>query len=131
MNGGPVFLGAEDVLAIHRRVVVEFGGDPGLRDRGPLESAVAMPRAMFAGAYLHTDLPHMAAAYHYHLCANHPFVDGNKRVGLATAEVFLLANGHSLNATDDELVELTLGIACGTTGKEAVAEFYRERVRGG
>jgi len=124
----PVFVGVADAITIHRRMVDDFGGDSGLRDRGLLESALAMPKAMFGGDYLHADLPSMAAAYHYHLCANHPFVDGNKRVAVAVAEVFLRANGLQLEATDDEIVELTLGVASGTTGKREVTDFYVKRV---
>lgn len=71
----------------------------------------------------------MAAAYHYYLCANHPFIDGNKRVAVAVAEVFLRANGLQLVATDDEIVELTLGVANGAIGKREVTDFYVERVR--
>ena len=126
---GLIFVSVGDAITIHRRMVDEFGGDSGLRDRGLLESALAMPKAMFDGNYLHVDLPSMAAAYHYHLCANHPFVDGNKRVAVAVAEIFLRANGLQLEASDDEVVELTLGVASGTTGKPDVTEFYAKRVR--
>jgi death-on-curing protein len=126
---GLIFVSVSNAITIHRRMVDEFGGDPGLRDRGLLESALAMPKAMFGGDYLHVDLPSMAAAYHYHLCANHPFIDGNKRVAVAVAEVFLRANGLQLEATDDEIVELTFDVASGTTGKPEVTDFYRERVR--
>ena len=126
---GLTFVSVSDAIAIHRRMVDEFGGDPGLRDRGLLESALAMPKAMFGGDYLHADLPSMAAAYHYHLCANHPFIDGNKRVAVAVAEVFLRANGLQLDTTDDEIVELTLGVASGTMGKLEVANLYAARVR--
>jgi death-on-curing protein len=126
---GLIFVSVGDAITIHRRMVDEFGGDSGLRDRGLLESALAMPKAMFDGDYLHVDLPSMAAAYHYHLCANHPFVDGNKRVAVAVAEIFLRANGLQLEASDDEVVELTLGVASGTTGKPDVTEFYAKRVR--
>ncbi len=128
MMEGLIFVSVSDAVMIHRRLVEEFGGDSGLRDRGLLESALAMPKAMFGGDYLHVDLPSMAAAYHYHLCANHPFVDGNKRVAVAVAEVFLRANGLQLDATDDEIVELTLGVASGTIGKPAVSDFYAARV---
>jgi death-on-curing protein len=126
---GLTFVSVGDAITIHRRMVDEFGGDSGLRDRGLLESALAMPKAMFDGDYLHVDLPSMAAAYHYHLCANHPFVDGNKRVAVAVAEIFLRANGLPLEASDDEIVELTIGVASGTTGKPAVTDFYAKRVR--
>lgn len=126
---GLIFVSVGDAITIHRRMVDEFGGDSGLRDRGLLESALALPKAMFGGNYLHVDLPSMAAAYHYHLCANHPFADGNKRVAVAVAEVFLRANALQLEATDDEIVELTLGVASGATGKPEVIDFYVKRVR--
>jgi death-on-curing protein len=125
---GLIFVSVGHAITIHRRMVDEFGGDSGLRDRGLLESALAMPKAMFGGDYLHVDLPSMAAAYHYHLCANHPFVDGNKRVAVAVAEVFLRADGLQLEATDDEIVELTLGVASGATGKPEVIDFFVKRV---
>jgi death-on-curing protein len=125
-----IFLSVADVLRIHARVVADFGGDPGLRDRGLLESATAMPHAMFAGSYLHPDLSAMAAAYHFHLCANHPFIDGNKRVAVAAAEVFLLVNGRELDATDDELEELTLGVAGGLLAKQYVTAFFAKHVPG-
>lgn len=120
-----VFLSVAEVLRIHRRIIADFGGDDVLRDRGLLESAVAMPHAMFDGAFLHPDLATMAAAYHFHLCANHPFVDGNKRVAVAAAEIFLLANGAALDATDDELEQLTLGVANAVLGKDDVITFFR------
>lgn len=110
-------------------MIAEFGGDPGLRDRGLLESAVAMPRAMFSGNYLHPGLPAMAAAYHFHLCVNHPFVDGNKRVAVATAEVFLLVNGSELTAADRDLEEMTIGVAAGTISKEQVKVFFESNTR--
>lgn len=123
----PAFLSVDDILIIHRRVVEEFGGDPGLRDRGLLESAVAMPRACFSGDFLHGGLPEMAAAYHFHLCSNHPFIDGNKRVAVAAAEVFLLINGLELVVSDAELEELTMGVASGEIAKDDVIEFFRGR----
>ena len=123
-----VFLSEDAVLEIHRRVIEAFGGDPGLRDRGLLASAVAMPSAAFGGAELHAGLAEKAAAYHFHLCANHPFVDGNKRVAATAAEVFLLMNGMELAADDDDLVKLTLGVASGQVSKEQVIDFFKESV---
>lgn len=123
-----VFLSVEVVLQIHARVVEEFGGDQGLRDRGLLESAVSMPQSTFAGEFLHADVAEMAAAYHYHLCSNHPFLDGNKRVAVAVSEIFLLSNGNELIAGDDELEELTLGVARGQMSKEAVIAFFKQHI---
>ena len=108
------FLSVDELLAIHQRGIAEHGGSPELHDRGLLESAAAMPFAQFGGQYLHHGLPAMAAAYLFHLCKNHPFVDGNKRVAVAAAEVFVLLNDHELQATDSQLEELTLGVADGS-----------------
>ncbi len=119
-----VFLSVPDIVEIHERVIVEFGGDTGLRNRGLLESAVAMPQAMFSGQYLHRDLAEMAAAYHFHLGSNHPFIDGNKRVAVAAAELFLLLNGWKFQATDEEIETITLELASGRVSKEQVIEFY-------
>ncbi len=122
------FLSVEMVMQIHQRVIEEFGGDLGLRDRGLLESAVAMPQSTFGGSFLHVDLADKAAAYLFHLCANHAFIDGNKRVAVAAAEVFILANGCELSASDDELIEITLSVAQGLASKDEVIEFFRKHV---
>ena len=124
MTSSTIFLSVDDVLAVHLRVIQEFGGDSGLRDRGMLESAVAMPQAVFGGQELHPGLASKAAAYHFHLCSNHPFVDGNKRVAVATAELFLILNGFELSASDDEIEEMTLGVARGEMSKDQVVEFF-------
>lgn len=124
-----VFLTVDDVLEIHCRVIEAFGGDEGLRDRGLLESAVAMPRSTFDGTELHPGLAQKAAAYHFHLCANHPFVDGNKRVAVATAELFVMVNGRELSASDDELVELTMGVASGCLSKARAVAFFEACVQ--
>ena len=121
---GLVFLSVTDIMKVHERVITEFGGDAGLRDRGLLESAAAMPQAMFSGRFLHTNPAEMAAAYHFHLCANHPFIDGNKRVAVASAELFLLLNGYELAATDDAMERITIGLASGRVSKEQVTAFY-------
>jgi len=128
MSDAPYFLTKAHVFAIHRRVIDEFGGNPGVRDHGLLESAVRMPAARFAGVYLHDGIPAMAAAYLFHLCKNHAFMDGNKRVALASAEVFLLLNERQLNATDDELEVLTVAVASGRVSKQEVTEFFSDHV---
>lgn len=119
-----IFLSVANIITIHGRLIEEFGGDEGLRDRGLFESAAAMPQAMFSGKYLHSNLAEMAAAYHFHLCSNHPFIDGNKRVAVASAELFLILNGYELEATDDELENITLELASGKLSKEAIVDFY-------
>jgi death-on-curing protein len=121
----PAFLSTDQVLAIHRRMIAEFGGEPTVRDLGLLESAVAMPAAQVGGQYLHKGAATMAAAYLFHLCRNHPFVDGNKRTALVAAEVFLLANGYRLAATNAELEQLTLGVAACEISKAETVAFFR------
>ena len=128
MSISPTFLNVEHVIAIHRRMVAEFGGSTAIRNRGLLESAVAMPAARFGGEYLHTTIEAMAAAYLFHLCKNHPFVDGNKRTAVATAEVFLLLNDRELTATNEELERLTLAVADGSITKKQTIAFFKEHV---
>jgi death-on-curing protein len=122
----PDFLTLDEVLAIHAHQVDRYGGAPGIRDAKLLDSALAMPRATFGAELLHPTLFEQAAAYLFHLVKNHPFVDGNKRVGLATALLFLQLNAVRIRATDDELVDLVLGVAAGTRSKADVAVFLRE-----
>jgi death-on-curing protein len=98
-------------------MVDEFGGDPAVRDRGLLESAVALPASQFGGEYLHGGIPEMGSAYLFHICRNHAFVDGNKRTALTTAEMFVLLNGMRLVATNEELEELTFGVAASEIAK--------------
>jgi death-on-curing protein len=129
MKNAPIFLSVEHVLAIHERMIVEFGGEASVRDYGLLESAVAMPAAGFGGEFLHDGVPAMAAAYLFHLCQNHPFVDGNKRTAVATAEIFVLLNGRSLSATNRELEHLTLGVADGTVSKGEAIKFFKRHVK--
>ncbi|HEY4375162.1 MAG TPA: type II toxin-antitoxin system death-on-curing family toxin [Burkholderiales bacterium] len=85
-------LTVDAVLAIHEQVLEAHGGGPGIRDKALLESAVAAPQASYAGTPVFTDPMEIAAAYFFYLCRNHPFVDGNKRAGLAACLVFLQLN---------------------------------------
>jgi death-on-curing protein len=121
----PDFLDVADVLTIHRLQVDRFGGTEGLRDQGLLSSAVSQPQLTFDGEFVHNDLVEMAAAYLFHLVSNHPFVDGNKRVGLATALVFLDMNGLPLRHGTDDLYELTMAVAEGSADKSEVTATLR------
>lgn len=113
----PRFIGIGVVRAIHALQIQEFGGSDGIRDEGLLESAIAQPMATFEGEYLHGDVFAMAAAYLFHLVKNHPFIDGNKRTGLAVCLVFLQANGVSPAHSTDALYDLTMGVADGGMDK--------------
>jgi death on curing protein len=111
-----------EVLEIHRRLIDRFGGSHGLRDDGLLDSAslAAPQRQHYEGAGLAT----CAATYAFHLTRNHPFVDGNKRVGAAVAELFIGLNSATLTASNDEVVELFLGIAAGTVSRNEVEQLF-------
>jgi len=122
-----LFLTLDEALAIHAHQIARYGGALGLRDRGLLESALAMPAATFAGENLHPSLAEQAAAYLFHLVKNHPFVDGNKRVGLACSLAFLRLNGIRVRATDDDLVDIVTGVAEGRHTKANVAVFFHDR----
>lgn len=124
------FLGLEEVIALHARQIERYGGAEGVRDLGLLESAVAAPEASFDGVYLHETLPEMAAAYLFHLAQNHAFIDGNKRVAAASMIMFVYLNDHDLECDEDELVELTVGVASGKTTKSAVAVFLASKITG-
>jgi death on curing protein len=115
------FLTLDDVLALHAGSIARFGGDPGVKDLGLLESAIAMPQATFGGQDLHETLAEKAAAYLFHVVKNHAFVDGNKRTGLACALVFLELNGHRWVASDETLVSITLEVASSARSKASVA----------
>lgn len=124
----PVFLTVEQVIAIHDEQLSRFGGTPGLRDPGLLESALEQPRATMFGNLLHPNLPSQAAAYLYHLARNHPFVDANKRTALASTLTFLTINGYPRAIKVAEAFDLTLSVAQGNMEKGALAEVIAEQM---
>jgi death on curing protein len=121
----PEFLDLGDVIEVHRLQLDAFGGLDGIRDRDLLESAVAQPQAAFGGTFLHEDLFAMAAAYLFHIVQNHPFIDGNKRTGLAVALTFLELNGYPIRQDSPALYDATIGVADGRVNKETFADLFR------
>jgi len=119
----PKFLSFSEVLEIHQDQILRYGGASGVRDIDLLKSALGMPSATYGGQYLHTDIFEMASAYLFHLVQNHPFVDGNKRVGAVAAIVFLILNGYDFDAPEDEFVEMVLSVARSELDKADVAIF--------
>ena len=126
---GPVFLTLDEILAIQAEQIQRYGGTKGLRARDLLESAIAMPAATYGGEFLHSTLFDMAAAYLFHLCNNHPFLDGNKRTALATCLTFLWLNDLEVVTDPDQIADLVLGVADGSVGKAQVAVYLEERSR--
>jgi death on curing protein len=123
-----LYLSLDQVLQIHEAHIERFGGSAGLRDPGALESAVARPAMTFGGEDLYADIPSKAAALMHSLVMNHAFVDGNKRVGVTAAELFLRLNGYRLDASNPELEELTMTVARGELDGEALAIWFRQRI---
>jgi death-on-curing protein len=125
----PRFLTLEEVLEIHADQIERYGGSRGTRDTDLLQSAIAMPESGFGEHYLHADLFEMAAAYLFHLVQNHPFVDGNKRVGAMAAFTFLKLNGLTLTAGNMAFESVVLSVAQGKMGKAGVDEFLRKHAK--
>ena len=125
----PEFLETEDVLNIHQVLVEQFGGMPGVRDEGLLESALSQPKATFFGELLHPTIHEQAAAYLYHIAKNHPFLDGNKRTAYGGMEAFLRLNGYNLNPTDDEAYDMVMRVAQGEITKEELSRFVEQHIQ--
>jgi death-on-curing protein len=123
-----VHLSVDTVLKIHKESIRRFGGNPDLRSRELLESAVAAPQAVFGGKTIFTDRIEIAAAYLYYICSNHPFIDGNKRTALASCIVFLKLNGLKLTPDSKDWESLTMDIAAGRISRETATVRLRERV---
>jgi len=124
-----VFLTLDEILRIHNDQILRYGGSPGVRDLGLLQSAVAMPPMGIGDHYFHGDEFEMAAAYLFHITRNHPFVDANKRTGAVAALVFLALNGIELAATEDKFEALVRKVAEGRLDKAGIAQFLRENSR--
>jgi death-on-curing protein len=120
------FLSVEEILEIHRDQIERYGGDDGIRDRGLLESAVAMPRQSFGEEYLHGSVFEMAAAYAFHLAESQSFVDGNKRTALASAYTFLALNGYRLVEQGDRLYEAMIAVGTHRLDKKGLAHVLQE-----
>jgi death-on-curing protein len=124
-----LFLTLEQVIALHELIVSEIGGSHGTRNLGAIESALAQPRQTFGGAELYPTLEEKAAVLGFSLISNHPFVDGNKRIGLAATVALLRANGRDLNGSVDEQERIVLAVASGEVNREAWTIWVREHAR--
>ena len=120
------FLTFSEILLILEDQIRNYGGAYGVRDINLLSSALYMPESSFNGKYLHKSIPAMAAAYAFHICQNHPFIDGNKRVTLASSLVFLEINEYEFICKDETLYNEIIGIAKGEIKKESVIKFYEK-----
>ena len=117
------YLTLTEVLAIYERILEQSGGTVGIRDLGALESALAQPRMTFEGKDLYPTIAEKAAALGFSLINNHPFIDGNKRLGHAVMEIFLILNGFEIEADIDDQEHLILGVAAGNIKREELKEW--------
>lgn len=118
-----------EVVELHQQILRLTGGALGMRDLGLLESALAQPKATFDGVELHPTLIEKAAAPGFSLVANHSFVDGNKRVGHAAMELFLVLNGEEIEAPVDEQERLMLDVAAGAVDRASLARWLEAHIK--
>ena len=122
------YISLDAVLVLHRRIIQTSGGSAGIRDHGGLASAIAQPLMTFGEQDLYPTVIEKAAALCFSLIQNHPFVDGNKRVGHAAMEVFLRSNGYRIDATVDIQEQIILGVASGEVSREQLVGWLREHI---
>ena len=122
-------LSLDEVLEIHDQQIERYGGSAGIRDIAALESAIATPQVTFGGEFLHASIPAMAAAHLFHLCQNHPFIDGNKRAGANAAITFLVINGWEPTFEEEELVAVVLSVASEGLSKLRLIEAFEAHTK--
>ena len=119
------YLYPKQVLYLYQRVIQQSGGTVGLRDEGLLESAVYRPQASFGGQDLYPDLFSKTAALGHSIISNHPFVDGNKRVGVEAMQLMLQVNGYDLHASTEAKFEFVMEITKGKLTEQAIADWLK------
>ncbi len=122
------YLTLGQVLFLHQRLIEQSGGTSGIHDQNALESALAQPKMTFEGKELYPSLAEKAAALCYSLINNHPFVDGNKRIGHAAMEVFLVMNGYEIEAPIDEQEEIMLKLASSKMERSDFLDWLKDKI---
>jgi len=129
MKHGPVWISEELVIAVHARQITEHGGSAGIRDKSLLQSALARPQQLYAYGDPSPDIAELAASLAYGIAKNHPFVDGNKRTAAVLCELFIMVNGMSLEASDQEMLSVFLALAGGSLNEDELADWLRKLTR--
>lgn len=124
----PLWLNERDAITLHDRLITLYGGAPGLRDRGLLQSALARPQQYYVYASDQTDMIKLSSLYTIGIIRNHPFVDGNKRLGFLMGVLFLEINGLSFIAPEGESAAIILALAASTLDEEGYLNFLRQFV---
>jgi len=120
------FIPKDVILTIHADLLQRYGGEPGFRDTGLLDSALAKPKMTFGGKYTHKTLFDKAAAYGFHVCKNHPFVDGNKRVAFVLMDIFLQKNGWEIVSPEEDAYRMMMDLASGKLMKTQLSSWLKE-----
>ncbi len=128
MSNNWLYLSLEEVLLLHIKEIDRFGGSHGIRDRGLLLSAIAQAELSLFDELVYKTAYEVAATYAYHVIKNHPFIDGNKRIGILVAITFIGINGLHINTDNQELYNLAMDIAASKIDKEAVIKFFKDRI---
>ncbi len=123
-----IFIPKDIVLFFQEELIQTYGGTSGVRDESLLESALEQPKVTFTGKYLHDTLPKMAAVYGYHLCNNHPFIDGNKRIAFVAMNIFLQRNGFEIVATEKEAYKMMMELSSGKLLKEGLINWLESNI---
>ena len=123
-----IWITAEDVIAIHRRIIERSGGMAGLRDRPGLEAAVAAPLQSFDGRDLYPTVVEKVARLGFGLASNHTFLDGNKRIGAMMVQLLLSWNGYALSLEQGELADMFIGIAAGEKTEEDLLNWIQDHI---
>lgn len=114
------------VSTIHSDLLQRYGGRAGLRDPNLLDSALAQPKMTVGGKFVHKSLFDKAAAYGFHVCKNHPFVDGNKRAAFVLMDIFLQKNGREIVANEEEAYSMMMSLASGKLTKAQLSKWLKE-----
>ncbi len=123
------YLSLNEVLDIYAKIMNQSGGAIGIRDIGAFESAIAQPRMSFGGNDLYPTIVEKAGALCFSLVMNHPFLDGNKRIGHAAMEIFLVLNGYEIESTVDEQESIILNLASGKIERTEFNEWLKLHIK--
>ncbi|WP_373325929.1 type II toxin-antitoxin system death-on-curing family toxin [Sporomusa paucivorans] len=118
-------LSVSDIIILHQKVIDKTGGSHGIRDIGLIESAVSRAYATFGGNDLYESVEAKIAATAYSLVGNHGFVDGNKRIGIAAMLLLLQLNGYKLQYSQQELIDLGMGLAAGNLDENDIQQWIK------
>ena len=119
------FLPEELVLIIHSDLLQRYGGKAGIRDIALLQSALAQPKATLGRRFVHKSVFEKAAAYGFHVCRNHPFIDGNKRVAFVLMDLFLQRNGWEIVANEEDAYSMMIGLSSGRVSKVELSSWLK------